>query len=114
MLVMVAWVFFRANSINDAIYILQQFPKVVQDISGLSHPVRSLGINFTMNPVQLATAFFLIFFLEAFHYLQIRKNITQIFERWPTFIRWSVYYAAILIILFMGVFENRQFIYFQF
>ena len=113
-LVMFAWVFFRANSVNDAFYIFQQFPKILQDIPGLLHFFRSLGANFPMDYKAIGLAVFLIFFMEAFHYLQARKNVTQLFNTMPVYIRWSAYYAAILIILFFGVFENRQFIYFQF
>jgi alginate O-acetyltransferase complex protein AlgI len=113
-LVMFAWVFFRANSVNDAFYIFQQFPKILQDIPGLLHFFQSLGANFPMNFKEIAIAIFLILFMEAFHYLQAKKNVTQLFNTMPVYIRWSVYYAAILVIVFFGIFENRQFIYFQF
>ncbi len=113
-LVMISWVFFRANSMSDAIYIFQQFPKLIQQIPQLNHAFQLLGINFTMDLFGLMLSFFLIFFLEAFHYFQERKDVTLIFNRQKAFVRWGVYYAAILIILFYGVFENREFIYFQF
>jgi alginate O-acetyltransferase complex protein AlgI len=113
-LVVLAWVFFRANSVSDGIYILKQFPKILEDIPGMRHPFRLMGSNFPMASGQILTSFFLIFSLEAFHYLQMKKNIIPIFNRQPILIRWSVYYAVILIILFFGVFENRAFIYFQF
>ena len=113
-LVMFAWVFFRANTVNDAFYIFQQFPKILQDIPGLVHFFRSLGANFPMDYKAIGLAVFLILFMEAVHYLQARKNVMQLFNTMPVYIRWSAYYVAILVILFFGVFENRQFIYFQF
>ena len=30
------------------------------------------------------------------------------------YVRWMVYYAFVFVIIYMGVFYNRQFIYFQF
>jgi hypothetical protein len=67
-----------------------------------------------MNPKEIAIALSLIVFMEIIHQLQARKNVTESFNRLPGFARWSFYYAAILVILFLGVFENREFIYFQF
>jgi alginate O-acetyltransferase complex protein AlgI len=113
-LVLLAWVFFRANSIREAIYILQQFPLAVRDAFLLLKGQNVIGANLPLDLATIGVSFLLIIFLEAFHYLQRRKDITGIFNKQPVFIRWSAYYAIILIILFFGVFESRQFIYFQF
>ena len=32
----------------------------------------------------------------------------------PVYIRWPLYYALLIIIVFFGVFESSEFIYFQF
>ncbi len=113
-LVMIGWVFFRANSLGDAIYILKQVPVLIADIPKLVHFFQMLGSNFPMDPMTLGLSILLIAFLEGFHYLQARRNISQLFNRLPAPARWSLYYVVIFIILFFGVFENRQFIYFQF
>jgi D-alanyl-lipoteichoic acid acyltransferase DltB (MBOAT superfamily) len=113
-LVLLSWVFFRANSVDDALYILGQFPKIVLNLPQLVNFFQSLGPNFPMNPKEIATALSLIVFMEIIHQLQARRNVTVSFNRLPVFARWSFYYAAILAILFLGVFENREFIYFQF
>lgn len=113
-LVLIGWVFFRANSVEEAFYILAQFPKVLQQIPELNQVFTLLGSNFPMGMYDIVLSFLLIFLMEMFHFIQERKNIVHLFEKQPAFIRWGVYYAAILVIIYFGVFENRQFIYFQF
>ena len=44
----------------------------------------------------------------------IYTNKKNSFYRFPTPIRWGVYYGLIICILFFGVFSTNQFIYFQF
>ena len=68
----------------------------------LGLPLWSFGLTFLLIPFY--------FFLE---YLFFVKKIQTKFQL-PVYIKWSLYYAAILAILFLGVFDTRQFIYFQF
>lgn len=113
-LVLIGWVFFRANSVNDAFYILAQFPQLIELIPQINNTFQLLGENFPMDFQNMVLSFLLILFLESFHFLRKRINLTRLFERQPAFLRWSAYYIVILSILYFGVFENRQFIYFQF
>lgn len=57
---------------------------------------------------------FLIFFLETVHYIQNKWSISEIFIKKSIYFRWFVYIIFIWSIIFLGIFENRQFIYFQF
>jgi alginate O-acetyltransferase complex protein AlgI len=52
--------------------------------------------------------------MEAVHVLQNKTSITAALKKQPKYVRWAVYYAVVLCIIFMGVYENREFIYFQF
>ncbi len=113
-LVLLAWVFFRANSVSDAIYILQRFPTAVMDLFLLLKGQNVFGTNLPVGLITIGFSFLLIVLMEAFHYLQTKRNIVQLFDKQPGLFRWGAYYAVILIILFFGVFESRQFIYFQF
>jgi len=52
--------------------------------------------------------------MESVHLLQRHRRIRHMLAEKPLWLRWSVYYALIFGILFFGVFERQQFIYFQF
>lgn len=113
-LVTFAWIFFRANNLSTAFYIINKIftgiPDIIQSI--LEH--RPLMDYLGITRPNLYFSFFLILFLETVHYFQAKTNISSIFIKKPVYVRWAVYLGVIFAILFLGVFENRQFIYFQF
>jgi D-alanyl-lipoteichoic acid acyltransferase DltB (MBOAT superfamily) len=116
-LVAIAWVFFRANSVPDAIYILGKIPAGVADgvkvALGQLSPHVALA-NMPVYGIDLVLSFAVIAFLEVIHIIQTKQNMIYAINNKPIYIRWGVYYAMILMIIFLGVYENRQFIYFQF
>jgi alginate O-acetyltransferase complex protein AlgI len=109
-LVTIAWIFFRAVNLSDAIYILNSVP------SGFSSLVFNILNSMSLNsmPVSYSVVIISIVFIA----------LMQLFESYKTFIlrflsdkfyyRWIFYYIIVFTILFFGVFEDRQFIYFQF
>jgi alginate O-acetyltransferase complex protein AlgI len=108
-LVMLAWIFFRANNIGDALYMLQQAPLAIADMyHGLA------GDTTLETKKSWGMALAVIGILETVHLLQRKKNILSLINGRPVYVRWMVYYAFIMAIVFLGVFDNRQFIYFQF
>jgi len=113
-LVLLAWVFFRANSVKDAIYILQKFPIAFGDFFLLLRGQNVIGTNLPVDLITIGFSFLLIIFMETFHYFGTKRNIVHLFDKQPSSLRWAAYYVVILMILFFGVFESRQFIYFQF
>jgi D-alanyl-lipoteichoic acid acyltransferase DltB (MBOAT superfamily) len=114
LLVSFAWIFFRAKDLTTAWSIIKRLFTGVPDVlqSFLSH--RSVFEPVGLSGRYLVLCVALIIFLETVHYFQGKLSISRLFLKQPVFIRWSVYYTCFLIILFLGVFENRQFIYFQF
>jgi hypothetical protein len=109
-----AWIFFRANGVDSALYIVKHIftgiPDVINKIANHQPVLEYLGLG----KKEYILSVFLILFLETVHYFQGKKNLSAIFTKKPVYIRWAVYCGFVLIILFLGVFENRQFIYFQF
>jgi alginate O-acetyltransferase complex protein AlgI len=113
-LVMIAWTFFRANTIQDSIYIISQFPPAIKD---LLHGLKAHSLWLGQIPVsayELAMSFLLIVFLEAVHYAQEKMDLSRLIDKQPIYIRWPIYYAGIAATLGLGIFTNAQFIYFQF
>ncbi len=62
----------------------------------------------------VAASFFWIGVLETIHFLQRKNNVLSLVNNKPKVIRWAIYYITIGSIIFFGVFEAKQFIYFQF
>ncbi|NMM47236.1 MBOAT family O-acyltransferase [Marinigracilibium pacificum] len=105
-LVLIGWVFFRANNISDAFVLLSNSLKV--ESQQLSFALLETPKN------QLITAIIFIFILEVIQHFQGKKEI----EEWMAFnkkpIRWVFYILLIAAILNFGIFTSNDFIYFQF
>jgi alginate O-acetyltransferase complex protein AlgI len=108
-----AWIFFRADT-HRAFYIAKHiftgWLEIFQNLLSGDAILQNIGLP----PGEIVFSILLILFLEAVHYIQSRKNLLSAFLAKPAFLRWSVYYALIFIIMVFGVFQNRDFIYFQF
>ena len=70
--------------------------------------------NIKIGRIDLIFSVFLIIFLETIHYIERKFSLSKILITKPIYVRWTIYCCLILAIIFFGVFENRQFIYFQF
>lgn len=104
-LVCIGWVFFRANNISDAIYILtHMFP--------LNFSYANLSYGLEMHEFLLAVG--LIVFLMIIQAIQERMSIIDYLMARPGWVRYPIYIIFILIIILLGVFNQSPFIYFQF
>jgi D-alanyl-lipoteichoic acid acyltransferase DltB (MBOAT superfamily) len=114
-LVVLAWVFFRANTVRDAFFIVKKIimavPREMQEVIKTGH-IAFLRLPGLLNIV--LPCFGLILLLELAHIVQLKSKIVENFAKLPMPARWAVYYAGVLSIIYWGVFEERQFIYFQF
>jgi alginate O-acetyltransferase complex protein AlgI len=107
LLVTLAWIFFRANTISDAFYIVSHL------FTGWGSSPR-VTFSFTVAPFELLVATGSIMILEIAHLLQRRGSIREMLTHKPLWVRWALYYGAITAILLCGNFGSKQFIYFQF
>ncbi len=114
LLVAFAWIFFRAKGLDNAFYIATHIFSGIPDLFHrfIHHKSVFEYIGMTKKDILLSVA--LIIFMETVHYIQSRINITSFLAQKPAYLRWLLYYGIVFTILFLGVFENRQFIYFQF
>jgi alginate O-acetyltransferase complex protein AlgI len=124
-LVSLAWIFFRANNLNDAHYILKNFLNGWSSYfslfaSGFLHPGRwrmlfesVWGRDQSMKEFVILWPFLAVFILlELTSYFKNMK-MRSLFDKNRMF-RWCVYLALIAAIFIFGVPERQQFIYFQF
>ena len=109
-LVTIAWVFFRAVNLSDAIYILNSVP------SGFSSLLFNILNSRSLNsmPVSYSVVIISIVFIALMQLFESYKTIILRFLSDKFYYRWIFYYIIVFTILFFGVFEDRQFIYFQF
>lgn len=112
MLVAFAWIFFRANNIQDSFYIVKNL--FVNNFSTLiGEDLYSLGLD----EYDFKAAVFSILILLLVHLAQRKISLSRwVAEQWLP-VRWILYTGLILTILIFGFYgqnEKAQFIYFQF
>jgi len=105
-LVSFGWIFFRANSLNDAFYIITH-------LFQLQIPSRA-EIYIGLGAFGLAIALGSILFMEFIHLLQERIRMREFLDNKPLLMRWTIYIIITLAILLFGVYKGTEFIYFQF
>jgi alginate O-acetyltransferase complex protein AlgI len=113
-LVVFAWVFFRANSLSDALLILRKIPSI--EFGSLA---TDLARGFYTNDLSrgwfdLTVAFACLALLQAVQLKQRVGDIRDALDARPVWMRWAVYYAAVMAIILFGAYEHAPFIYFQF
>ena len=107
----VAWVFFRAHTLHDALHVLHAAmarPSLHQIVPDA---VRAEGIS----KLEVLYCFVLISVLMVFEVVSTRVNLIRQFRLQPVWVRWPVYYATCMAIWLLGIStEAKAFIYFQF
>jgi alginate O-acetyltransferase complex protein AlgI len=117
-LVSLAWVFFRAQHVSEAFYIIKNlFSEIQSQISQLLRnvPFARLKLLYIDQPaIEFLIAFVLLSIMIIIHYLQEGKR----FDHWliakSPIVRWTFYYGMVLSFVFWGIFNHSDFIYFQF
>ena len=107
-----AWIFFRAKKIKEAFHIaIDLFKGWHLNLHYVGHTLLDIGLN----KPDFYFSILLIAFLESVHYYQEKQgSVRALINSKPIAIRWIIYYALIIVIIWGGVYENKQFIYFQF
>ncbi len=112
-LVCFAWIFFRANSINDAICIVDNlFANISQcfDIGYIVTTIFGLGLNSIETVIALASIGVLILVSLFQRNGSIRTKIHQT----RNIVRFMLYCTSIVVLIVFSYVGNSQFIYFQF
>lgn len=105
-LTLLAWIFFRANSLVDAWYILTHLG---QDWS------LSLGYGIGVGVWATGVAILAILVMECVQFIHSRSGgIGRLLDTLPFWQRWMLYYGVLYAILMFGRFNHTEFIYFQF
>jgi len=105
-LIAIAWVFFRAASVGEAVLILQKIAAGLGQMPGLLPRYPFTAEHYL--------GFGLIAFLVFVEVLDERRSIWQRLAAAPVALRWGAYYAGIFALLLLGRWQAREFIYMQF
>jgi len=103
-LVLIAWVFFRANNLSSAIYVFK------------NSFVDFLNFKF-ISPITLHdfyVAIFSMIFMEVVHVLQRGASDGYLLPHKTRGVRYTVYAVILVMVVFFGRFDVVDFIYFQF
>lgn len=113
-LVVFAWIFFRANTISDGFYIVAHLFDDIGNINNMQYIyelLNNMGLQL-FEIILVACAICFLIFSEVISY---KMDIHLIMNKAPLVVRFAYYYILVIIIFGMGVFSGGgQFIYFQF
>jgi alginate O-acetyltransferase complex protein AlgI len=105
-LVAFSWIFFRAKSLPDALFIISHLFSDLELRSGY-------GLDIGGGYETMIT-FIALLVLILVDYLRERNVTLEFLRVRPLVLRWSLYYALVFSILLFGKFRVTEFIYFQF
>jgi len=113
-LVVFAWIFFRANNISDAFYVINNMFSDIGDYTDFEKMKLSLrGLGVGVNDILISVG--LIAFMELYNLCERGGDVWMKLEQKPIWLRWSVYYILLFGILFLAPYSRvSNFIYFQF
>ena len=109
-----AWIFFRANTITDAIYVITHLFTDIGDYTNFSlMKLKLRGLGVSQNYILIS--FGLILFMELFNLYERGGDVWMKLKTKPRWIRWSIYYLIMFGVLFLAPHSRgNNFIYFQF
>lgn len=113
-----AWIFFRANSISDAWYVVTHL------FTGISHPrayvvdgilaFRGSGMTNGLGLGALLQAAVCILVLLAYDFLALRQNVWARLGRLSRPVRYVLYFLLLFVVLYSRQLGEYEFVYFQF
>jgi len=118
LLISFAWIFFRAQTLSDALYIATHLHVDIwyflMNIGELGGGREVIGGNLGLNHFEFILSILLICFLCSVHMLQRKISLDAFISRQPTCIRWPLYYCLIFGVLLLQKPGTQEFIYIKF
>ncbi len=112
LLVCLAWIFFRAATLQDAVYVLQNM------FSGISHfstYIQDCALQMGFTFMHLVYSCLPVILLFIYDLLSLKTDVIEFVSRQRFFIRWPLYiFLLLIILLFSDKGVTTEFIYMQF
>ncbi|GAB2872876.1 MBOAT family O-acyltransferase [Hymenobacter ruber] len=112
-LVAYAWIFFRANTLSDALFISRHLFSGWQNLHGRQLATLLLDFSQHYRP-ELAVAALSVGLMLLVEYFASQRSPQGWLAAQPFATRWVGYVGLALLILYLGIFNSTSFIYFQF
>jgi alginate O-acetyltransferase complex protein AlgI len=112
-LVAYAWIFFRANTFGDAVFISRHLFSGWSGLRGRGTATLLLEFSQHYRP-ELAVAACSVLLMLGIEYLGRARSLQAAVSAQPAGVRWAGYVALVLLIGYLGIFNSTSFIYFQF
>lgn len=107
-----AWIFFRAESISDAFYVITHM------FVGLKNPsqyVSQIDVYLGIDKLTLLGMSISVVLLAIYDYLSLKMDVLDCLGKKKTYVRWCIYVVFIIFLIFnIPVTSGQEFIYFQF
>ena len=113
-LVSIFWTFFRAASVQDAIYILRNAFVGIKNFISPEYLWASLHQLFSYNTFEIILTFGLLSLAIVAELLQRKSSILQIINNQPALVRFAIYTLIIFLIIQLRNAQIKEFIYTQF
>jgi alginate O-acetyltransferase complex protein AlgI len=113
-MVSVAWIFFRAKTIPDALYAVSHLFTNIGEQLASANVLEVVKHTLQLNEVDLLVIILAIFLLAIVDFVEIKRDIIKTIAGKPLWLRWTLYCTVIFFILWFGEFKQVKFIYFQF
>jgi D-alanyl-lipoteichoic acid acyltransferase DltB (MBOAT superfamily) len=106
------WIFFRANTIQDAFWVIY---KLFWDASRPLNYLKTAAICLDMPYISMAGMFLSAVVLGIYDWISLKQDVIELISRQKCFVRWPIY---VLLLAVIALFSNKgiatEFIYFQF
>lgn len=112
-LVVFAWIFFRADSMHDALELIRNLTQI-----DLTHAGINIHLGYgdpLFDKIEILLCGFMIILLLAMNMVERKGEIELAVKRLRSPVRWLIYYCMVMMIIFLGNYSGKSdFIYFQF
>ena len=113
--VCLAWIFFRANTFSDAVYVLTHL------FEGIGNPVSYVKAGYDalrnaglIQSADLKLVFIWIAVLLAHDFIELRQSAWEWLGRFKKPVRYAFYFALLFVVLYSRQLGEYEFVYFQF
>lgn len=113
-LVSVAWVFFRADTISDAFFVVTHFHNGV--VFHFANAWTKMMVDMSLTTFGLIKLFAALIFLMVYDFISLKHDIPQEISKIKAPVRWLLYVALTVVIIVSELHggTSQQFVYFSF
>lgn len=111
-LISLAWIFFRADSLYDAVYFITHLHTGWSDIFAVRELRNSIFLGRPQS--QFVIALSSLVFVWLVHFIEVHDNMRHMLSEKPFYLRWAFYYVTATAVLLLCAPSSQRFIYFQF